>query len=285
MENGIESLIKAYKDSRFNGLFEISDRVYHHHQDFLKLLSIKTFRNFKQNSLLQSLQCPHILLLLECLGLFFHRVTGPFWSMVISKKMSFQDLVPIIKSLYQGLINTSESPNFFFNQDSFPLLHKFEASSQETKASLSTHMKGMKEIIVTISAALSDTIKAQLSDFLERGKYSDPSKLAGSSFAPLSNLISERHFGHLDASQKRRPHASLHHHTSVMLLKQTRPKLREWYRSLEEVEKKALRTKACKKGDEEDASRSRSEGNNGLTPHDESPSGRQSNTRKDPDEG
>ena len=68
------------------------------------------------------------------------------------------------------------------------------------------------------------------------------------SFAPLTNLNCERNFGHLDASQRGRPHSSLHHHTSVILLKQTRINLRPWYSKLSVTERRKLWERARKRG-------------------------------------
>ena len=58
--------------------------------------------------------------------------------------------------------------------------------------------------------------------------------------APLTNLVCERTFGYLDASQRRRRNCSLHNHTSIMLLKQTRKSLRVWFNGLGKGEQESL---------------------------------------------
>ena len=69
--NNIKSTIKSYKDNRFNGIFEVSAQVFHHHQDFINILESLKSLNFKQAKLLNSLKNKDMMLLLECLGLFF----------------------------------------------------------------------------------------------------------------------------------------------------------------------------------------------------------------------
>ena len=83
-----KSWIQNYKDNRFNGLFEVAAQVFHHHQDFVQLLESHTTGINKQTNVMKSLSDPDVILLLECLGLFFHSVTGPYWNMVISPKTS-----------------------------------------------------------------------------------------------------------------------------------------------------------------------------------------------------
>ncbi|GFO29846.1 hypothetical protein PoB_005635100 [Plakobranchus ocellatus] len=39
MERNFKSVIKPYKDNRFNGLFEVAAQVFHHHDDFLSILT------------------------------------------------------------------------------------------------------------------------------------------------------------------------------------------------------------------------------------------------------
>ncbi|GFR89135.1 hypothetical protein ElyMa_000786600 [Elysia marginata] len=97
----------------------------------------------------------------------------------------------------------------------------------------------MKALVSALSDGLLAALNAQLKDVESKDVTVK---------APLTNLICERHFGHLDASQKRRPHSSLHHHTSVILLKQTRKRLRTWFDELETSEKERLMKRAKQDG-------------------------------------
>ncbi|KAK3743350.1 hypothetical protein RRG08_061286 [Elysia crispata] len=237
LQKGEKSCIKSYKDNPFNGLFEVAAQVFHHHLDFVQLLESQPSNNTKQTKLYNSLTNPVFVLVLEveCLGLYFHTVTGPFWKIVISPKTSHQQFKKLITLLKDDLQKCRNNPHHFFKTESFRYFRDFTPTSPETKQKLSTSLVGekMREITSAISDGLLTTIEMQLKDVLER---EDASEIK----APLTNLISERNVGHLDASQRRRPHCSLHHHSSVMLLKQTRKRLRTWYDGLENDEKKRL---------------------------------------------
>ena len=91
-------------------------------------------------------------------------------------------------------------------------------------------------------------IKKQLVDFLPGGKfYQTPIDPKPTSFAPLTNLGCEHHFGDLDSSQRRRPNASYHHHTSVQLLKRNRKQVMEWITKVDSGRKKTIDGK-CTEG-------------------------------------
>ncbi|GFS00091.1 hypothetical protein ElyMa_004545100 [Elysia marginata] len=113
---------------------------------------------------------------------------------------------------------------------------------KETNEDLPTSLRSdMADIIQTISTALLTAMKVHLADFLENGKYFSPTSIQDiGEKTPLTNLVCERNFGDLDAIQRRRPNSSLHHHSSVMLLKQTRCHMREWFLELSPRERHGL---------------------------------------------
>ena len=244
IERGIKSIIKLYKDNRFNGLFEIAAQVYHHHQEFIYLLESNPAKNNKQAKVYQGLKDPILLLLIQCLGLFFQKVTGPFWTMVISKTThkTFRSTLLEVKN---DLQKCQENPSFFFKPECFSEIMKFPITSPTAVKNLPKKMgcPNMRIIIGAISEGILNTLKAQLKDVLEA---TDAQNVK----APLTNLSSERHFGHLDSSQRRRPHCSLHHHSSVILLKQTRKRLREWFYELPNEEKERMWKRAKRQGKE-----------------------------------
>ena len=94
-------------------------------------------------------------------------------------------------------------------------------------------------------------VQKQLKDFLEGGQFSSmPSKasLKRTSFAQVTNLACEHHFSHLDSSQRKRPNASFHHHSSVQMLKRNRCQLIYWINEMPEEEQTALLKTARKEG-------------------------------------
>ena len=234
MKKEQKSLIKNYKDNRFNGLFEVAAQVFHHRQDFLAVLEMQPSLNFTQAKLQKSLKDPALVTSIECLALFFHAVTGPFWTMVSSSKISHQEFQSIISHLQKDLQKCKDDPHFFFHPDAFKFM-TFPNTSPDTKEKLpsSINTDNMKIVMSLISKGLLQTLEKQLANILNP---TEEVKVV----APLTKLVSERHFGHLDASQKRRPHSSLHHHSSIILLKQTRQRLRVWYHSLTAAEQSQL---------------------------------------------
>lgn len=69
-------------------------------------------------------------------------------------------------------------------------------------------------------------IQKQLVDFLSGVKYAetpDKEDIERTEFAHNTNSFGcEHHFGDLDSYQKRRPNASMHHHTTIQMLKSTK---------------------------------------------------------------
>ncbi|GFR60822.1 hypothetical protein ElyMa_003541400 [Elysia marginata] len=240
MGKGIKSTIQNYKDNRFNGLFETAAQVYHHLEDFLTILSTLKSKNAKQTRLEIALKNPKLVKLIECLGLFFHKVTGPFWTIVVSPKANFENLRPVFQNLTKALEKCTEDPAIFFQKETFAFM-KDLTSSAATKQNLSqTLQPQQKEIIEAIARGILNALKVQLADFLEDGVYGTFESVKDLPQMPVTNLVCERHFGHLDASQKRRPHSSLHHHSSVMLLKQTSQHMKRWLKNLPKEKREAL---------------------------------------------
>lgn len=74
------------------------------------------------------------------------------------------------------------------------------------------------KLLAHASTGLLKTVPKQLSDFLEGGQFSTQAEekdLSRTNYARVTNLGCEHHFGDLDSSQN----ASMHHHSSVQLLK------------------------------------------------------------------
>ncbi|WAR07947.1 LOW QUALITY PROTEIN: NUP37-like protein, partial [Mya arenaria] len=76
------------------------------------------------------------------------------------------------------------------------------------------------KLISVLCGAMRRTVEKQLVDFLDGGRYAGtPSKsdLQRTHFSHVTNLGCEHHFGDLDSSQRRRPNASFHHHSMVVV--------------------------------------------------------------------
>ena len=87
------------------------------------------------------------------------------------------------------------------------------------------------------------------SEFLPDGKFNNvESKAKHINFAPVTNLPCEHNFGDLDSSQRRRPNATYHHHTSVQLLKRNRDHVMTWINKMVDEDRQTLLKDARKEG-------------------------------------
>jgi hypothetical protein len=112
------------------------------------------------------------------------------------------------------------------------------------------HRDYLLRAIQTVAKAMKATITKQLTDFLPGGQFSKPPSqdaLERTSFAHVTNLACEHHFGDLDSSQRRRPRATMHHHSSVQMIKRNREKMMEWLDGMTPEKKQDL-LKTARKG-------------------------------------
>ncbi|KAK6171723.1 hypothetical protein SNE40_018161 [Patella caerulea] len=96
-------------------------------------------------------------------------------------------------------------------------------------------------------------VNKQLVDFLPGGKFCNPENaenLAPTEFAHVTNLACEHHFGDLDSSQRRRPDAPMHHHSSVQLLKRNRQSMMNWLDQMPHDDRAKIIKTSCKGGRE-----------------------------------
>lgn len=108
-------------------------------------------------------------------------------------------------------------------------------------------------LIKLVASAMIKCVDKQLVDFLPDGKfYSDTeNNLKCTKFAHVTNLACEHHFGDLDSSQRRRPSAYMHHHSSIQLLKRNRKGMMSWIQEMSINERNKMIKKIARKGGRE----------------------------------
>ncbi|KAH3708501.1 hypothetical protein DPMN_067953 [Dreissena polymorpha] len=186
----------------------------------------------------------------QCLGLYYLKLTGPYWNLVVNNKVPYVQLYKDVQIIHSYLKELEVNPANLLQdvplreKDALKvpyhdlLKQKLERISEESK-----YRELFHEMVKMTSKAMKRTVEKQLSDFLDGGKFGqepEEKQLDRTSFAPLTNLTCEHHFGHLDRSQRKRPGASLHHHTSVQLLKQSRTPMMKWIEEIPESDKTKL---------------------------------------------
>ena len=262
--NGIKTIIGNYRDNRFNALFQTSAEILLHSKDMLTVISTIQHPNQKITSVRADLQSDPLMTILQCFGLFYLKITGPYWNLVTEGKVPYLLLYTYIQSLASFLIRCSERPQMLLeNPDA-----NWSEDSSETSLSDVPHRKRLASVLFTvdkkqkellfkttkvIATAMLKCVEKQLVDFLPNGKYSKaPSSidLKRTQYSHSTNLGCEHHFGDLDSSQKRRPNASMHHHTSVQVLKCNRKKLMNWLLGMPKENREDLMKKARKGGRE-----------------------------------
>ena len=196
--------------------------------------------------------------MLQCLGMFFVKVTGPYWNLITYGKVHYLELHPHIAKLKQYLEDCAEEPTSLLNAEQSWVDADFtEIPNNQRYESLFHLTEESRELlfglIEVVSIAMIKVINKQLVDFLPGGQFckeADIDETQRTSFAPLTNLGCEHHFGDLDSSQRRRPSASMLHHSSVQLLKRNREGLMQWFGEMSPSKRSSL-LKSARKGGRE----------------------------------
>ena len=110
--NAIKSLIGNYRDNRFNAIFQTSAAVSVHKNQFLLEPGTVSAPNLKLQSVKADLECNTICTELQCLGLFFVKVTSPYWNLVTLGTVPYLELYHYIGTVIPLNIRTGKY--FFF---------------------------------------------------------------------------------------------------------------------------------------------------------------------------
>lgn len=261
-EKGIKSLIGNYRDNRFNALFQTAAEVFFHKNDFIHVLKTVKTPNLKLKAVLADLESNEVMALLQCLGLFYIKLTGPYWNLSTSGKVPYLEVYKHVQDIHTFLQKVEESPehllvtNEHWSVDD-PLEIRDIPHHALLQKSLFTIQEDTRDLLLKsipkIAQAMSKVVLKQLGDFLHGGKFAglpNGGALHRTKFAPITNLGCEHHFGDLDSSQRRRPHASYHHHSSIQLLKRNRTQLMDWVKEMAPERKHELLSSARKGGRE-----------------------------------
>ena len=254
---GIKSFVSNYRDNRFNALFRASAEVVHHREQFIDVLqSVKT-PNKKLKSMLADLQCPVVTTMIQGVAIMYLRVTDVYWTLVTSSSVKYLELYRYIQRLHLFLTAAEDNPEMLLQTDVI-LWEDVQVSPAVTAMAdkvLHLQFEDKKDLFLAtvklVCTAMKATIEKQLVDFLPSGKYSEPSaeiELIRTGFAHVHNLGCEHHFGDLDSSQRRRPNASLFHHSSIQMLKRNRKGISKWVESMSDDQEKKLFADARKHG-------------------------------------
>ncbi|KAL8599847.1 hypothetical protein ACOMHN_038420 [Nucella lapillus] len=208
---GRKSAVTSFHENRFNNLFQAAASVHFHRQEIQDCIS-----NFlaKVNKKIDSVLADNGSDVIDChiitLGLLYFRITGPYWSL-LGKSLatrrfpSFRPRAPPPPPLF---------PDIPFTYDANILQSLLDIDEEKKVA--------VKSLLQKVCAGMVRVTERQLADFLPEGKYfsvQDPLLRDKLKHSHITNLLSEKCFADLDFSQFKRRSASLHHHSTVNMLK------------------------------------------------------------------
>ncbi|KAH3697969.1 hypothetical protein DPMN_085482 [Dreissena polymorpha] len=211
--------------------------------------------NRKLISVKADLQCEQIKTMLKCYGLIFVKVTGPYWNLVTSGSVPYLLLYKSVQSLRMYLSDCVNNPKLLISERQWAAEDVADIPNGHLfmKKLLSGDLEDtlLLDTISVVASGMVRCIDKQLVDFLPGGQFGAmPSEedLDHTKFAHSTNLSCEHHFGDLDSSQRRRPNASLHHHSSVQMIKRSRVNLMNWFDKMSSNDRSSLLKNARKEG-------------------------------------
>ena len=158
---------------------------------------------------------------LIALGLFFYRVTGPYWEL-LGRDVHYLDFCTHVMRMHDFLQKWADNAVDVFADQFKPLFGtKFMPNAPIFRAMLSSQRETKEEvkwILKKLCKGCLETTKRQLADFLPEGKYhgvQDEDMRKRLQHSKLTNLIGEQAFGDLDFSV-------MHHCSTINMLKRNK---------------------------------------------------------------
>ncbi|KAL5007846.1 hypothetical protein ScPMuIL_016652 [Solemya velum] len=177
----------------------------------------------KNGSVLADVVSNEVLSQVAALALVSIIIAEPFWSVANSNE-HYLDLYKFICPLHDKLSEWSENADDLLQHGMPPLFPQFPhiVDLPPVIAAKLLVLPGISENLRCICGAMLQVVKRQLKDHLPSGVYSaaPDSKLRDrTKHTKLTNIPSENLFGDLDSGMRRKPNATLRHHSSVTMFK------------------------------------------------------------------
>lgn len=173
----IKSVIGNYRDNRFNAVFQTAAEVSLHMEDFLKVIETVRQPNKKIKAVQADLKSPIIHAILQCFGLVYVKVTGPYWNLVTCGSVTYVELHPYIQELADFLQKCSDDPALKINrEDHWSCVDTLEITvpGQQRYEDMLCQIKETSRDLLftairTVTKAMLRTVEKQLTDFLPGG--------------------------------------------------------------------------------------------------------------------
>ena len=224
----IKSAITSFRNNRFNNYFEAAAALHFHWEDISSCLQSLPKINRKLESVQEDNRSDEIDCQLIALGLLFYRVTGPYWEL-LGRDVHYLDFCHHVVRMHDFLQKWAENAVDAFADEFEPLFGtEFMPNASIFRAMLNSQQETkeeVKRILKKLCEGCLGTTKRQLADFLPGGRYhgvQDEDTRKRLQHSKLTNLIGEQAFGDLDFSLFKRRNASLHHHSTINMLKRNK---------------------------------------------------------------
>lgn len=229
----LKSTIPSYKDNRFNSVFVAAVSILQHRMDIISFLQdYMPTRNQKLESVLQDAISEEVNIFVGALAMLFYRVTGPYWQLLCVGKRKYAEFFMPVVELHTQLKEWADDSSSTFMETvpslfGAPLNNRFHTLLHFDEDS----RPKVQQAISAICQAFVEVTERQLCDFLPDGRYhavQDPAVLAKMEYSHITNLLGEACFGDLDVSIYTRRNTSVHHHSTLIMLKRNKT-MTEWF--------------------------------------------------------
>jgi BioD-like phosphotransacetylase family protein len=118
-------------------------------------------------------------------------------------------------------------PSEMLRNSTTPLYEKYpHEENNHLLQEINEHIEPVRNKTAFICGCLKEVVEKQLNDFILEGKYSTEPSVEfkdKTKHSKLTNIQAENLFGDLDYSMKRKPKATLRHHSAIIMLKRNKP--------------------------------------------------------------
>ena len=225
---GKKSHVSSFRMNRFNNFFEGAGKLYHHYKDIIEFLSNMRASgpiNQKLESVFEDITCEIVRALMRALGIIYYKISGPYW-LLIKSDTQYVDFFYYVQKMHCSFKEWSVDSSPLLNPEVECVFPDFSVPKDSVFDSLYGDAQALpevtKNVLQEILTGFVQVTEKQLVDFLPGGIYGmAPSAEVRKQLkpCPLSNLVSEYAFGDLDYDQQRRRQCSMHHHSTLHMLK------------------------------------------------------------------
>ena len=169
--------------------------------------------------------------------------------------MQYLDFWEHVEKLLNTLLIWQRDPSEALTQDcreTFPGVRFIHDHNQlASLLAISEDKKSaVKDLLKKMAASMMEVTRRQLEDFLPGGKFhsnQDPELRKRLEHSCITNLVAEQSFADLDFSLFKRRNCTLHHHTTISMLKRNKS-VTNWFLGKSAEEKERLLEMSAKKG-------------------------------------